>query len=163
MCAATLFRCWLFFRRCGVRYTFLCGGPVFRIRPPRCSEPPPLCPLLLLKITNQLLFQFQPSHFFAPEKFCWTLNQSHRNAFSRLTKALQKFVCRKPRSRTFQSWKKQKTPPVPLCCFLVTKQLYAFLYDCTVQHLHLWYVWQISLRKFYKVINFVIRFEALCL
>ena len=36
---------------------------------------------------------FQPEHFFAPKQLCWTLDKSHRNAFSRLGNGLQQFLC----------------------------------------------------------------------
>ena len=39
-------------------------------------------------------FKFQPCHFFALEKLCWTLDEPHGNAFSRSAKALYQFLYR---------------------------------------------------------------------
>ena len=51
--------------------------------------------MLFRTLHTSCCFKCQPGRFFALEKLCWTLDESHRNAFSRLAKAIQQFLCRK--------------------------------------------------------------------
>jgi len=109
------------------------------------------------KLLNSCCFKFQPGHFFAPEQWCWTLDESHGNAFSRLAKALQQFLRRKPRCwAILEKYRRCRlflcvaAIAVLLCYSLATKQLYAFLFNFTAEQSHLWYVWLVLLQKCFK-------------
>ena len=92
-------------------------------------------------------------NLFTPEQLCWTLDESHGNAFSRLGNALQHFFCRKPRY-----WAILEKYKIPACrLFLCVAAIAVLLLTnkattCisslfTGEQSYLWYVWLILLQK----------------
>ena len=95
-------------------------------------------------------FMFQPGHLLAPEQLCETLDESLRHAFSKLAKALQQFLCRKPCVVEIQ-----EISFVSLCCCYcyVTRRQQATICITsifTAKQAHLWYAWLILLRKCFR-------------
>jgi len=117
--------------------------------------------MVFCKLQTSWYFKFTPGHIFACEQLCWTLNESHGNAFSRLAKALQLFLCWKP-----CCWAMLEKF---ICCLFLcvaaiavmhfsNKATISFLHDFTAKQSHLWYVWLTV--KVLQVIYFVIGCEA---
>ena len=57
--------------------------------------------MFFCKLQTSCCFKSQPGHFFAPEQLCWTLDETHGTAFSRLAKALQPAILEKYRCCLF--------------------------------------------------------------